>query len=66
MFKYKKEIDFFINDLLKHMLIFISLLIRALVCLNVQFLVWYWVHFVFKKSMLKIDFVGGTNVRVRI
>ncbi len=32
----------------------------------VQSLVWYWVYFVLRKSMLRTDFVGGTTVRIKI
>jgi len=34
--------------------------VGVLVCLSVQFLVWYWVYFCIKTYPLKIDFIGYT------
>jgi hypothetical protein len=38
---------------------------KALICLSVQFLLWYWVHFVLGKPMLRTNFVGGAIVKIR-
>ncbi len=35
--------------------------VGVLICLNVQFLVWYWVYFCIQKYYLKTDFVGYTT-----